>query len=111
LTTDNIRKAYGLKVGSLLTFLRHLLELDLLPDYETVVRRRFEEHIARHQYNADQIRFLRAVHSVFLEKRYRLQLADLYEGPLETFGLNAVDRLFTTKDVDELLALTQELAA
>jgi type I restriction enzyme R subunit len=51
------------------------------------------------------------VHSVFLEKRYKLQLADLYEGPLETFGLNAVDRLFTTKDVDELLALTQELAA
>lgn len=111
LTTDNIRKAYGLKVGSLLTFLRHLLELDSLPDYETVVRRRFEEHIGRHQYNADQIRFLRAVHSVFLEKRYKLQLADLYEGPLETFGLNAVDRLFTTKDVDELLALTQELAA
>jgi len=111
LTTDNIRKAYGLKVGSLLTFLRHLLELDSLPDYETVVRRRFEEHIARHQYNADQIRFLRAVHSVFLEKRYRLQLADLYEGPLETFGVNAVDRLFTTRDVDELLALTQELAA
>src|SRR6266446_3241814 len=111
LTTDNIRKAYGLKVGSLLAFLRHILELDSLPDYETIVRRRFEEHVARHQYNADQIRFLRAVQSVFLQKRQKLQAADLYEGSLQTFGLNAVDRLFTPGDVDELLALTEELAA
>jgi type I restriction enzyme, R subunit len=111
LTTDNIRKAYGLKVGSLLAFLKHILELDSLPDYETIVRRRFEEHIARHQYNADQIRFLRAVQSVFLQKRQKLQAADLYEGPLQSFGLNAVDRLFSPKDVDELLALTEELAA
>jgi type I restriction enzyme R subunit len=111
LTTDNIRKAYGLKVGSLLAFLKHILELDSLPDYETIVRRRFEEHIARHQYNADQIRFLRAVQSVFLQKRQKLQAADLYEGPLQSFGLNAVDRLFSPKDVAELLALTEELAA
>lgn len=111
LTTDNIRKAYGLKVGSLLAFLKHILELDSLPDYETIVRRRFEQHIARHQYNADQIRFMRAVQSVFLQKKQKLQAADLYEGPLQTFGLNAVDRLFTPRDVDELLALTKELAA
>jgi type I restriction enzyme R subunit len=111
LTTDNIRKAYGLKVGSLLAFLRHILELDSLPDYETVVRRRFEAHIARHQYNADQIRFLRAVQSVFLQKRQKLQTADLYEGSLQSFGMNAVDRLFTPKEVDELIALTAELAA
>jgi type I restriction enzyme R subunit len=111
LTTDNIRKAYGLKVGSLLAFLKHILELDSIPDYETIVRRRFEEHIAQHQYNADQIRFLRAVQRVFLEKQHKLEPADLYEGPFQTFGMNAVDRLFTPRDVDELLALTEELAA
>jgi type I restriction enzyme R subunit len=75
------------------------------------VRRRFEEHVARHQYNADQIRFLRAVQSVFLQKRQKLQAADLYEGSLQSFGMNAVDRLFTPKEVDELIALTAELAA
>jgi type I restriction enzyme R subunit len=111
LTTDNIRKAYGLKVGSLLAFLKHILELDSLPDYETIVRRRFEEHIARHQYNADQIRFLRAVQSVFLQKQQKLKAADLYEGPMQSFGMNAVDRLFTPKEVDELLTLTGKLAA
>lgn len=110
LSTDNIRKAYGLKVGSLLGFLRHLLELDSLPDYETLVKRRFEQHIAAHNYNAEQLRFLCAVQSVFLQKR-KLQLADLYEGPFETFGTNAVERYFTSQDVEELLALTEQLAA
>ena len=110
LSTDNIRKAYGLKVGSLLGFIRHLLELEALPDYESIVKRRFEQYIATHHYNADQLRFLSAMQSVFLQKR-RLQLADLYEGPFESFGMNAVERYFTPQEVEELLALTEQLAA
>ncbi|HKQ03731.1 MAG TPA: DEAD/DEAH box helicase family protein [Blastocatellia bacterium] len=110
LSTDNIRKAYGLKVGSLLGFIRYLLELESLPDYEVIVKRRFGQHIAAHHYNADQLRFLSAVQSVFLQQR-RLQLADLYEGPFESFGNNAVERFFTPQQVEELLALTEQLAA
>jgi type I restriction enzyme R subunit len=81
LSESNIRKAYGLKANSLLAFLRHLLDLDAIPDYEEVVKRQFEDFIAKHQYNANQINFLRAVQSVFLQKR-RLEVADLYEGAL-----------------------------
>jgi type I restriction enzyme R subunit len=111
LSTANIHKAFGWKVGSLLAFMRHLLELDRLPDYEAIVARRFEEHIAAHSYTADQIRFLRAVQSVFLRKR-QLALADLYDEPtLKPFGANAVERFFTQSDVKELLSLTEKLAA
>jgi len=56
-------------VDSFLAFARQVLELDALPDYHDVVQRQFEGYITQHQYNADQIRFLRAVQSVFLEKR------------------------------------------
>ena len=110
LSTDNIRKAYGLKVGSLLGFLRHLLELNGLPDYESIVKHRFEQHIAAHNYNADQLRFLGVVQNVFLQT-YRLERADLYEGKFESFGMNAVDRFFSEQEVQELLALTEQLAA
>jgi type I restriction enzyme R subunit len=41
LSKDNIRKAYGLKVDSLLAFLRQVLELEALPDYKTLVGRQF----------------------------------------------------------------------
>ena len=102
LSAENIRKAYGLKVDSLLGFLRQVLELDALPDYTQIVQHRFDEYITTHNYNADQIRFLRAVQSVFLQKR-RLQQADLYDPPLTNFGLDAVDKWFEEKDITELI--------
>ncbi|MGB7416898.1 MAG: type I restriction-modification enzyme R subunit C-terminal domain-containing protein, partial [Thermosynechococcaceae cyanobacterium] len=110
LSTDNIRKAYKLKVTSFLEFTRWLLELEDLPDYEVLVQRAFEAFIARHQFSADQIRFLRAVQSVFLQKR-QLQRADLYEGQLARFGEGAVDRLFTDTEVRELMTVAEEIAA
>jgi type I restriction enzyme R subunit len=110
LSSDNIRKAYGLKVDSFLGFLRHVLTLDAIPDYTQVVQRAFESHISAHGYNADQIRFLRSVQEVFL-KKHALAEADLYEPPLTLFGLNAVDRYFTPAEIRALLDLAQRLAA
>jgi type I restriction enzyme R subunit len=109
LSSDNIRKAYGLKVDSFLGFLRHVLTLDAIPDYTQVVQRAFESHISAHGDNADQIRFLRSVQEVFL-KKHTLAEADLYEPPLTIFGRNAVDRYFTPAEIRELLDLAQRLA-
>ena len=110
LSESNIRKAFNLKVNSLLAFLRELMEIEALPDYQEVVRRNFEEFIAQRQFNANQIRFLRAVQNVFLKNR-RLEVADLYEEPLDRFGEDAVERWFSEKEVDELIEFTEELAA
>jgi type I restriction enzyme R subunit len=108
-TPDNIRKAFGgLKVESFLAFVRQVLDLAALPDYQDVVQRQFEEFIIRYQYNADQIRFLRAVQSVFLEKR-KLVAADLYEPPLTNFGSDAVDKWFNQKEVADIVNLTDHL--
>jgi type I restriction enzyme R subunit len=61
-------------------------------------------------YNADQSRFLRVVQSVFLQRR-KIEVADLYEEPFTSFGLNAVDKLFTESELEELVSLIQRLAA
>jgi type I restriction enzyme R subunit len=110
LSSDNIRKAYGVKVDSFLAFVRHLMALDALPDYGQLVQRAFERYIAAHHYNADQIRFLRSVQEVFLKKR-QLAEADLYEPPLTVFGRNAVERFFTPTEIQELLELARTLVA
>jgi type I restriction enzyme R subunit len=107
---SNIRKAFNVKTGSLLGFLRAQLEMEELPDYETVVERNFDQHIARHAYDADQIRFLRAVMTVFLQRR-RIEVADLYDEPLDRFGEDAVEQLFTEIDIQNLMKLVQTLAA
>ena len=62
---SNIRKAFNLKVNSLLSFLRELFEIEALPDYQDVVRRNFEDFIAQRQFNSNQIQFLRALQNVF----------------------------------------------
>lgn len=108
LSEANIRKAYGLKVGSLIEFLRAVLELDGIPDYREIVGRQFEGYIAAHPFSADQVRFLRAVQAVFLQRR-RLQLTDLYDPPLTSFGHDAVDRWFSRDQVQEVLALAETL--
>jgi type I restriction enzyme, R subunit len=110
LSSRNIRLAYGLRVDNFLAFLRHLLALDTLPDYPQVVQRGFELHIQTHNYNAEQIRFLRSVQAVFLAKRSLVE-ADLYDPPLTNFGRNAVERFFTPQQIGDLLQLTQSLAA
>jgi type I restriction enzyme, R subunit len=111
LSTDNIRKAYRMKVNSFLAFVRELLEFDALPEYGSLVQKAFEKFIGLHQFTGDQILFLRAVQSVFLRNR-RLELTDLYdERSLQRFGKDAVDRLFTNNEVRELISFTQEIAA
>ena len=110
LSSRNIRLAYGLRVDNFLAFLRHLLALDAIPDYPQVVQRGFERHIQAHNYNAEQIRFLRSVQEVFLAKRTLVE-ADLYDPPLTNFGRNAVERFFTPQEIGDLLHLTQSLAA
>ena len=108
LTEEHIHKAFGWKVGSLLEFLRRLLDLQGIPDYADIVRQEFMEYIAAHPFSADQIRFLRAVQSVFLQK-HRLELVDLYEPPLALLGSAAVERWFTDEQVRELLMFAKRL--
>jgi type I restriction enzyme R subunit len=111
LNEANIRAAYrdeGLQVESLIEFLRYLLNLEALPTYSDIVTRQFSDYIARHPFNADQVRFLRVLQSVFLQKRC-LQRADLYDPPLTIFGQDAVERLFTTGQVEDVLEFAQSL--
>jgi len=46
-----------------------LFEIEALPDYHEAVRRNFEDFITQRQFNANQIRFLKAVQNLFLKKR------------------------------------------
>ncbi|MGE5777561.1 MAG: DEAD/DEAH box helicase family protein, partial [Chloroflexota bacterium] len=88
-TPENLKKVFAHTADSFLGLVRQVLDMAYLPDYKDVVARQFESYITQHNYNADQIRFLRAVQSVFLQKRH-LETADLYEPPLDMFGADAV---------------------
>jgi len=114
LTDTNIRRAYGKQVMSLLTLLREVLDLDpaLMPDYQDIVERQFDAFMQAHEsvYNADQLRFLRAMKAVLARQR-KIEVADLYEEPFTAFGQDAVERWFTDEEINEIMAFAATLAA
>ena len=108
-TPENLKKVFAHTTNSFLGLVRQVLDMQYLPDYKDVVTRQFESYIIQHNYNADQIRFLRAVQTVFLQKRH-LETADLYEPPLDMFGADAVERWFTEKEAKEVVEFANRMA-
>ena len=115
-TPENLKKVFAHTADSCLGLVRQVLDMQYLPDYKDLVARQFETYVTTHRFNGDQIRFLRAVQSVFLQKRH-LETADtstgsvrrLYEPPLDMFGADAVERWFTDKEIGEIVKLTKRL--
>ena len=56
--------------------------------------------------HANQILFTGQI--TFLQKRH-LEIANLYEPPLDMFGADAVERWFTEKEVHEIVEFTNKL--
>jgi type I restriction enzyme R subunit len=109
-TPENLKKVFAHTADSFLGLVRQVLDMQYLPDYKDLVARQFETYVTQHNYNADQIRFLRAVQSVFLQKRY-LETSDLYDAPaLIGFGQDAVERWFTENEVNDMVQFANRLA-
>jgi type I restriction enzyme R subunit len=108
-TPENLKKVFAHTADSFLGLVRQVLDMQYLPDYKDLVARQFESYVTQHNYNADQIRFLRAVQSVFLQKRH-LETADLYDAPaLVGFGQDAVERWFTENEVNDIVTFANRL--
>ncbi|MBV6400000.1 MAG: hypothetical protein CNIPEHKO_00281 [Anaerolineales bacterium] len=109
-TPENLKKVFAHSADSFLGLVRQVLDMQYLPDYKDLVARQFENFIIQNKYNADQIRFLRAVQSVFLQKRH-LETADLYDAPaLVGFGQDAVERWFTEQERDDVVEFANRMA-
>ncbi len=110
LNEDNMLKAFGVKPGSLIDFIKHILNIENLPSYSDIVQKAFDAFILNHNYNADQSRFLRAVQTVFIQRK-QIDEADLYDVPFTQFGLNAVEKYFSEEEIKDIIQLTKKLAA
>ncbi|MBK6645341.1 MAG: DEAD/DEAH box helicase family protein [Anaerolineales bacterium] len=108
-TPENLKKVFAHTADSFLGLVRQVLDMQYLPDYKDLVARQFETYVTQHNYNADQIRFLRAVQSVFLQKRH-LETADLYDAPaLVGFGQDAVERWFSDDEIQNMVEFANRM--
>jgi type I restriction enzyme, R subunit len=117
ITEQNLRTTFGADNVPLLDLIRLAIGMIRLQTRAEVVGETFDRFIANHQdYSADQILFLRTIRTVLVQEAERTQKVhltynDLFEPPFTTFGRNAVERLFTREQIDEVLGLVEQLAA
>jgi hypothetical protein len=86
------------------------LKWEDVPHFADLIQKAFDAFILEHNYNADQTRFLRTVQTLVMQKR-QIKVGDLYEPPFTNFGLNAVEKLFNEREVNEILKMTNVLIA
>lgn len=114
ITEDKLREAYSQPLGTLVQFIKSIFGKYKFKSQEEEIAESFDAFIIAHNYNTDQTRFLRVIKSVFLAKVRRhelLEIGDFYEGPVEAFGIGAVERLFSKDDLEEVLEFCNERAA
>jgi type I restriction enzyme R subunit len=70
-TPENLKKVFAHTADSFLGLVRQVLDMQYLPDYKDLVGRQFESYVTQHNYNADQIRFLRGTKCVLAEATSR----------------------------------------
>lgn len=107
ITERLLKETYDQPGGTFKQLILHVLDKFKFPSRDEAIAESFETFIHEKNYfAADQIRFLRIVKNVFLEKsrrRQKLTLEDLYQGPFETLGIDAADRLFKKEELEEIV--------
>ncbi|MDP3774286.1 MAG: DEAD/DEAH box helicase family protein [Gemmatimonadales bacterium] len=108
---ERLRKVYDLRTASFVQLVRHVLGVEPLERWSTLVTREFEEFIAAHTtYSALQIRFLQTLRT-FILQRGRLERRDLVESPFTQLHPQGVRGVFPPRDIEEILSFATELVA
>lgn len=108
ITEDTLRKTYGQPRGTLTKFIKAILGLYSFPEPQKLIEEAFKTYmIERSDLNADQIRFLITLKTVFLQKRH-IELTDFYEAPFTNIG-KAPRPLFREEELKEMVVLCNHI--
>lgn len=111
ITEELLRKVYKHPKASLAQFIRHVLGIEQLEDFETTVAKAFESFIQKHSnFSPQQHRFLELLRSFIVEKR-GLERTDLVDMPFTQLHSRGILGLFSPNEITEIEKLTQQLVA
>lgn len=110
-TQEILRKVYDHKTAGFLQFMRHILGLEKLESWSESVHKAFDEFIAQHNtFTSQQILFLQTLKSFILQKG-QVAKPNLVEPPFTQIHPNGIRGVFRPEEIEEILQLTQKIAA
>jgi len=109
-TEERLREAYHQPKANLFDFLRHILNITMLPSREESISRAFDEWVRHHpQLTATQLMFVRTLRKAVMQKAEITSLAALRKPPFSTIG--DPEQLFKLSELTELFELITDIAA
>jgi type I restriction enzyme R subunit len=108
---ERLRKVYDVRSASFLQLIRHVLGVQPLESWSTVVTREFDQFIAVHTtYSALQIRFLQTLRTFLLQRR-KIEKRDLVEAPFTQLHPSGIRGVFDSASIAEILQFASAVAA
>lgn len=111
ITEDLLRKVYKNRRAKLIQFIRHIFGIEPIESFPETVSKVFSQFIQEHSYlNTRQLDFLNILREFIIE-RETIHKRDLIQSPFTIFHPQGIRGLFSPAEIDEIVKLTEGLAA
>lgn len=111
ITEALLQKVYSNRKAKFVQFIKHILGIELLASFEETVSKAVAEFISTHSnLTSRQIEFLHLMRDYIID-RGTIQKKNLLEAPFTVIHPKGVQGVFSTKEIDEIIRLTEQLVA
>jgi type I restriction enzyme R subunit len=108
---ERLRRVYDVRTASFLQLMRHILGVEILERWPTLVAREFDRFIAEHTtYGALQIRFLQTLRT-FVLQRGQIATSDLLQAPFTQLHPQGIRGVFQPLEIEEIVGFATALVA
>ncbi|MCB9296506.1 MAG: DEAD/DEAH box helicase family protein [Lewinellaceae bacterium] len=111
ITINLLRRVYKHRKARFIQFIKHILGIELLATFEESVSKAFDGFIKEHSdLSSRQLEFLDVLKKYILEKG-ELQKRNLIESPFTFIHPEGIRGVFSPREINEILELTQKVLA
>lgn len=111
ITEDLLRQAYKNRKARFIQFIRHILGIEILKSFPETVSEVFDQFIGQHtNLSSRQLEFLNLLKGFIIE-REKVEKKDLINAPFTVIHPQGIRGVFSPAEINEILKLTERLAA
>ena len=111
ITEDLLRRVYNIRKARFIQFIRHILGIEILKSFPETVSEAFDQFIQQHtNLSSRQLEFLNLLKGFIIE-REKVEKKDLINAPFTVIHPQGIRGVFSPAEINEILLLTERLAA
>jgi type I restriction enzyme R subunit len=111
ITEDLLRRVYNIRKARFIQFIRHILGIEILKSFPETVSEAFDQFIGQHSnLSSRQLEFLNLLKGFIIE-REKVEKKDLINAPFTVIHPQGIRGVFSPAEINEILQLTERLAA